>query len=136
MPQAPSSYSISEADVFSRGSLNFTYELLRKTDAELALTIRNIIHNDPLPKDTGEIDNKNSDHFRVGLDSFQIRAIVEGLMLQDQKNAGTQNIGQAIMAKALIDDWMKLARKMIAELPENQRPKDQRPEDQKPPGPL
>ncbi|WP_419904866.1 hypothetical protein [Kiloniella sp.] len=121
MTQAPSSYSTQDPDIFSRGSLNFTYELLKKSDAELALTIRNIIHGDPLPKGSEDLDTKDSDHFRVILDGMQVRSVLEGLTLQNQQNQGSQHIGQAIMAQALIEDWIKLAHQMISELPEDQR---------------
>ncbi|MEH6405236.1 MAG: hypothetical protein V7750_17815 [Sneathiella sp.] len=106
-----------EADVFSRGSLNLTYELIRKKDAELALTVRNISHEDPINVNSDPDKNRNSDFFRVALDSFQVRAVVENLMLQDDSEPG-----RAILAKVLMEDWMKLATKMIADLPDDQKP--------------
>ena len=106
-----------KADVFSRGSLNLTYELLRRKDAGLALIVHNLSHGDPLPKDIAAPDNKNSDYFQVGLDSFQVRAIVENLIKDDNGDPG-----RAVMAKALVEDWMKLARKMIADLPDGPAP--------------
>ena len=106
-----------EPDVFSRGSLNLTYEIIRKKDAELALTVRNISHEDPINADSEAAGNKNSDFFRVELNSFQVRAVVENLMLQDDSDPG-----RAILAKVLMEDWMRLANKMIADLPDDQRP--------------
>lgn len=113
----PSSYNISEPDIFSRGSLNLTYELIHGKDAELGLTVRNIVHGEALPKRPQDQDNKDSDYFRVGLDSFQVRAVVECLMKQEQEDPA-----RAMMAKALIEDWMQLAYKMVAELPDDQKP--------------
>ena len=107
----------SNLDVFSRGSLKLTYDLIRKDNAQLALIVRNIIGGEPLPKAPSEVGNKNSDHFKVALDSFQVRTIVEIIMGQADHDAG-----MAIMAKSLTQDWVALARKMIEELPEDERP--------------
>lgn len=116
------SYDTSDPDIFSRGSLKMTYDLLRKKDAILALNVRNIIHAEPLPKINEDTGNEHSDLFRVELDSFQVRAIVEGLMeLTQGETTGDDNPGMAVMAKTLVEDWIKLARKMIAELPEDQK---------------
>ena len=76
-------YNVSDADVFSRGSLKLSYDLLRKPNPALALQVRNIINGEALPK-AEDSENKNSDHFRVTLDSFQVRAVVEGLMEYNQ----------------------------------------------------
>ena len=109
--------------IFSRGSLKLTYDLIRPGNAQLALTVRNIIGGHAMPKDESQKDNPHSDHFRVELDSFQVRYIVEGLVEQLQKGAMSDtNPGQVIVAKALIEDWTALARKMIAELPADQAP--------------
>ena len=105
-------------DTFSRGSLQLTYDLIRPSNAQLALTVRNIIGGSPLPKDATDQNNPHSDYFHVTLDSFQVRHIVEGLMEQMKKSAiSNSNPGQAIIAKALIEEWVGLARKMFAELP-------------------
>ncbi|MBL4906360.1 MAG: hypothetical protein JKX94_02835 [Sneathiella sp.] len=117
MTDAPTADNAHEPDVFSRGSLTLTYELIRKSDAELALAVRNICQGDSLPRNPKAENNKNSDYFRVGLDSFQVRAIVEGLMTLENADPG-----RAILAKALIEDWMQLAQKMIDELPNEEKP--------------
>lgn len=106
-------------DVFSRGSLKLTYDALRPINPMLALQVRNIIHGEPLPKSENEQVNEHSDYFKVTLDSFQIRAIVEGLL---QCGEDESNKGLAIMAKSLQLDWVNLAHQMISELPEDQRP--------------
>jgi len=123
MSEYSPSFRIHAPDVFSRGSLKLTFDLIRKKDPQLALSVRNIIGGIPLPKAISQLDNQNSDHFRVALDSFQVRAIVESLMEYSKSEiTGNTNPGTAIMAKTLIEDWITLARRMIAELPENQRP--------------
>lgn len=114
---------IADTDVFSRGSLMFTFDILRKKDPQLALSIRNITSRDPLPKIAVQTDNKNSDHFKVDLDSFQVRSIVEVLLEYSENGIdGNNNAGIAVVAKTLMQDWMALARKMIDELPNDQKP--------------
>ncbi len=116
-------YKVSDADIFSRGSLKLSYDLLRPSNPALALQVRNIINGEPLPKEEGEDHNKNSDHFRVTIDSFQVRAVVEGLMAYNQDELlAKKQPGLAVMAKALMEDWIVLAHKMVSELPANQRP--------------
>lgn len=116
-------YDTSEADIFSRGSLQLTFDLIRKVDPSLALQVRNIVSGEPLSRLESGLDTKNADHFRIGLDSFQVRAIVESLVTQSKAPSNaTTNPGMVVVATALIDDWIKLAHKMIAELPENERP--------------
>lgn len=113
----------SSADVFSRGSLTLTYELLRKAHPQLALTVRNISQSEPLPDKSADKDNKHTDCFRVELESLQVREVVEALVAASQDGwDGMDNLGRAIMAKALIDEWLALAQKMVADLPEDQRP--------------
>ena len=104
----------SDPYIFSRGSLKLTYDLLRKSSPALALTIRNIISSDPLPKLDGDIDNPLTDCFLVELDSFQVRAVVEGLASRGHDDRSAQ--GLAVVAQALVEDWMVLAHAMIAEL--------------------
>jgi len=123
MSEESQQYKASDADVFSRGSLKLSYDLLRASNPALALQVRNIISGEPLPKEGADSDNKNSDHFRVTLDSFQVRAVVEGLMTYNQNEIlAKQQPGLAVMAKALMEDWIVLAKKMISELPADQRP--------------
>ena len=122
IPSAPAP-SLSDADVFSRGSLQLTYNLLRKQNPALALVVRNIIQGATLEYDTVEPNNKNTDHFQVTLDSFQVRAVVEGLMSYgSMEPEASPQAGIMIMAKTLIEDWMALAHKMISELPAEQKP--------------
>ncbi|MBL4795066.1 MAG: hypothetical protein JKY24_06115 [Pseudomonadales bacterium] len=109
--------AVKEPDVFSRGGLKLTYDLIRKKNARLALDLLNILGGEPIPKEPDDVDNKHSDEFRVDLDSFQVRAVVEALMEYQEADPGV-----AIMAKTLIEDWTALAHKMVAELPDDQKP--------------
>jgi len=123
MSQDKQSDKPSDANVFSRGSLKLSYELLRKSNPALALEVRNIIAGKALSKVGSELENKNNDYFRVSLDSFQVRAVVEGLMAFNQNEILVkQQPGLSVMAKALMEDWMVLAHKMVSELPIEQRP--------------
>ncbi len=117
MTEAGADYAATDPDVFSRGSLSLTYELLRSRDAELALVVRNICHSEPLPKGPNVPQNKNSDYFKVTLDSLQVRAIVENLHVEEQNDPG-----RMVMAQALMEDWMNLARKMISDLLDEEKP--------------
>lgn len=108
------------ADVFSRGSLKLTYDVLRGVNPSLALLVRNISLGEPLPKDDKEQGNPHTDYFLVTLDSFQVRDVVENLVAYTQSDQAQK--GLSIMATALIDEWLELANKMIQELPEDQRP--------------
>ncbi len=123
MSQDSERFQVSDPDVFSRGSLKLSYDLLRHTNPALALQVRNIVSGEALPKDDATDENLNSDHFRVTLDSFQVRAVVEGLMQYNQDELlAKKQPGLAVMAKALMEDWIVLARKMISELPDSQKP--------------
>lgn len=129
MTEENSAYTISDPDVFSRGSLKLTYDMVRSKNAQLALTVRNITGGEPLPRQDQDSDSKYADYFRVELDSFQVRAIVEALMEQVQESAQRpDNPGAMIVAKTLIDEWLALARKMFAELPDDQKPSGLMPE--------
>jgi hypothetical protein len=110
----------SDPYTFSRGSLKLTYDLLRKRRPALALTIRNITSTEPLPKLEGDIDNPLTDCFIITLNAFQVRAVVDGLARGGGHDASVE--GLAIVAQALVEDWMALARAMISEQPEDERP--------------
>jgi hypothetical protein len=123
MSQDNEDFKVSDSYVFSRGSLKLTYDLLRQSNPALALQVRNIVSGEALPKADANEGNENSDHFKVTLDSFQVRAVVEGLMQYNQDELlAKKQPGLAVMAKALMDDWIVLARKMVSELPVDQRP--------------
>jgi hypothetical protein len=107
----------SDPYIFSRGSLKLTYDLLRKGNPALALSIRNITSTVPLSKLDGDVDNPLTDCFLIDLDSFEIRTVVEGLIERSHVKT-IDDAGMKVVAQALIEDWMALARAMIAELSE------------------
>lgn len=120
----------SDPYIFSRGSLKLTYDLLRKENPGLALTIRNIIATEPLTKLDGDVDNPLTDCFLIDLDSFQVRAVVEGLVSRCQND--TSSKGVAIVAHALTEDWTALAYAMVAELSESKNLESTRSEKNRP----
>jgi hypothetical protein len=111
----------SDPYIFSRGSLKLTYDLLRKVNPSLALTVRNITSLSPLPKLEGDVNNEITDCFLVDLDSFQVRAVVESL-LKRSHIAKQDESGMKVVAEALIEDWLALAHAMVDELTEGQKP--------------
>lgn len=112
--------TVQEANVFSRGSLAHTFNLIRKSNPLLALTVRNITGGTPLPKTDIQPDNKHTDYFVVTLDSFQVREIVETLNAFVQ--TADEDSGAAVVARTLTEDWLRLAHKMISELPDSNKP--------------
>ena len=120
MPDQSSQF-LQDPYVFSRGSLTLTYEQLRKSKPALALIVRNIANGVPLEKSNEQTNNKHSDHFRITLDSFQVREVVETLVSNAQGQPDEKS-GINIMLKALLEDWLALARRMLEELPPEQRP--------------
>ena len=111
-PDKPTSIT-QDPYIFSRGSLVHTFDLIRKKDPQLALIIRNFTCGTPLPKLEVQPDNKHTDFFKVELDSLQVRAIVEALM--DYEQGESSDSGAAVVARTLMQDWMRLAHKMISE---------------------
>jgi hypothetical protein len=107
-----------EVDVFSRGSIQITFEFLRKRNPRLALAVRNLAGGEPLAKDYEErLDDKNTDHFRVELDSHDVREVVEELMTFTRPDAvGLHNSGVNIMVRTLMQDWLSFAHQMVANL--------------------
>lgn len=109
---SPDSASPHNPKVFSRGSIQLTYDLLRPINPQLALTVRNLIHEAPV---VGRSDNKNAEHFQVDLDSFDVRSIVESISAYLENPKNKMNQGMLIMAKALLEDWIALASQMLAD---------------------
>jgi tRNA(Ile)-lysidine synthase TilS/MesJ len=107
-----------EVDVFSRGSIQMTFELLRKSNPRLALAVRNIAGGEPLSKNFDDLlDDKNSDHFRVEMDSKEVREVVEELMFFTHPDAvDINNPSVNILARTLMQDWLLLAHQMVVKL--------------------
>ena len=111
-------------NAFSRASLDISYNLLRKKEPQLALTIRNILFQQPLEKSQQQIDNKTTDQFLVSLDSFQVRKIVETLMEVLNESSKTHSedntsIFRPILIQSIINEWTVLAKAMFDEYQKN-----------------
>lgn len=107
---------VSQPEVFSRASLLMTFDLLRKKKPQLALDVRNIVGGEPVyPGDDGD---RNSECFKVDLSSQQLREIVQGLMEFTYPDAvDLRNPEINIMARALMQDWLLLAHRCVANDP-------------------
>lgn len=107
---------VSQPEVFSRASLLMTFDLLRKKKPQLALDVRNIVGGDPVYD--GDDGDRNSECYRVELSSQQLREIVQGLMEFTYPNAvDLKNPEINIMARALMQDWLLLAHRSVANDP-------------------
>jgi hypothetical protein len=102
-----------EVDIFSKGCLQLTFELLRHKSPELALTVRNITLGDPTPTEFDDEVDGPSHYFRVTLANKQVSAIIEELMSFTQPEAvDIQNPSINIMARSLMQDWLMLAQQV------------------------
>ena len=108
----------------SRASLDISYNLLRKVEPQLALTIRNILFQAPIEKRPEQADNKNTDLFEVSLDTLQVRKIVETLM--DILNQSTQthdedntSLFRPVIVQSIINEWTVLAKNMFDDYQRN-----------------
>jgi len=112
--------SISKDKLFSRASLDMSYNLLRKKDPQLALTIRNILFNQPVDKKSEQPDNKNTDSFLVDLDTFAVRKVVETLMevLKESSETHTDDntsLFRPVLIESIMSEWTALAKCMFDE---------------------
>ncbi|NKB34462.1 MAG: hypothetical protein GKR91_15325 [Pseudomonadales bacterium] len=124
-----------DVTVFSRASLQLTFDLLRSKTPQLALDVRNLTGSDPLPRAPEDGDDKNGDNFRVSLDLNKVRAVVQGLMEFTQPDAvDIKNPEINIMARALMQDWLILAHHLMSSQPLNPDLKED--QDQEPPKPM
>jgi len=117
--------------IFSRATLDISYNLLRKNHPQLALTIRNILFQQPVKKNSDQADNKVSDHFLVELTSYDVRNIIESLMQilneANATNAAKNNaedntsIFRPILIQSIINEWTVLAKSMFDEYQRNKK---------------
>ena len=112
---------------FSRASLDISYNLLRKVEPQLALTIRNILFQEPLEKRPEQAKNKNTDLFEVSLDTLQIRKIVEALMEILNQSSQTHDedntsLFRPVIIQSIINEWTVLAKNMFDEYQKNKKP--------------
>ena len=123
-----------DVSLFSRASLQLTFDLLRKNHPQLALEVRNITGGTPHSRDPDAGDDRNGDNFRVDLPSQRVREVVQGLMEFTQPDAvDICNPEINIMARTLMQDWLILAHKLVASQPlfpelEPQAPKSPNPQ--------
>ncbi len=107
-----------DVTIFSRASLQLSFDLVRKKSPQLALDVRDITGGDSLPRASEDGDGPNGDNFRVGLGLLQVRAVVQGLMEFTQPDAvDIQNPEINIMARALMQDWLVLAYHQMSSQP-------------------
>jgi len=107
------------ADEFNRGVLDMTFTMLRDKDPKLALLIRNNLFNVAVIKSNDTPDNKNADTFKINLDSFQVRAIVEHLneiLEESQKLDPSKNtsIFRPVLIESIMNEWLNLATLMFS----------------------
>lgn len=116
--------SNSQNNIFSRASLDISYNLLRHKEPQLALTIRNILFQEPIKKRPEQVDIKHTDNFIVSLDTFQVRKIVETLMIILNESAKTHNedntsLFRPALIQSMINEWTVLAKNMFDEYQQN-----------------
>jgi len=114
----------SKENIFTRASLDISYQLLRKKEPQLALTIRNLLFKQPIEKTDDQADNKNSDSFVVELDTYSVRNIVEALMgvLKESSETHTNDntsLFRPILIQSIINEWTVLAKFMFDEYQKN-----------------
>ena len=107
------------ADVFSRGGLEQTFRLLRKSHPALALTVQNVLHQIPIKKPEEFAGDRRTDNFLIDLEGEQIQAILEALVsLADVNklrkiNGNVTELGNLVIVKSLIQDWILVAQAYI-----------------------
>ena len=107
---------VSQPEIFSRASLLMTFDLLRRKKPQLALDVRNIAGGEPVYH--GDDGDRNSECYRVELSSQQLGEIVQGLMEFTTPDAvDLKNPEINIMARALMQDWLLLAHRSVANDP-------------------
>jgi hypothetical protein len=101
--------------IFNRGSLELTCTLIKSTLPEITQALDAILTNKPILSPQFSAENIHQDRFYVSLNSRQVRAIVEVLLeIINGSNDNTQ--GMCVLAKSLLEEWMKLATAMMLEL--------------------
>ena len=114
----------SQNNIFSRATLDISYSLLRQKEPQLALTIRNILFQEPIEKLPEQVDIKHTDNFIVSLDTLQIRKIVETLMIILNESSKTHNedntsLFRPSLIQSMINEWTVLAKDMFDEYQKN-----------------
>jgi len=102
--------------IFNRGSLELTYTLIKSKKPEIALELKNILGNNPVCSAQFRAQNINQENFYVFLNSRQVRSVVEVLLDVINMPHDDNTLGMNVLAKSLLEEWMKLATAMMREL--------------------
>lgn len=102
--------------IFNRGSLELTSTLIKSTLPEIAQDLDVILTNKPILSTQFSAPNIHQDKFYVSLNSRQVRCIVEALLLMINGSNDVNTQGISVLAKSLLEEWMKLATAMMLEL--------------------
>ena len=106
MSDPPESSRI-HAEVFSRGSLQMTYTLLRRRNPSLALSVRNVLGEEPV----AEVSSQKQELYRVTLKDEAVGDVVREL-IATLAEASTNELdkGQIVMARSLLAEWFALGK--------------------------
>lgn len=109
-------YNCALPQVFSRGALQQTFRLLRNSHPALALKVQNIMSQAAIEKPEEFDGDPRTDNFEINLDGEDLQAILESLVsMADLNKLRTLNsnvteLGNLVIVKALIQDWIDVAR--------------------------
>jgi len=102
--------------VFNRGSLELTCKLINFHEPEITQAIQSILANKPICSTQFKAHNIHQDNFYVSLNARQVRAIIEVLSDVINEPEDVKILGKRVLAKSLLEEWMKLATAMMLEL--------------------
>jgi len=109
-------YNCALPQVFSRGALLQTFRLLRKSHPSLALKVQNILSQNSIPKPEEFAGDPRTDNFEVNLNGEDLQAILQALVSMADLNklrtlrGNVTELGNLVIVKALIQDWIEVAR--------------------------
>lgn len=99
-------------EVFSRGALQLTFQILRKKKPAIALEIQNCLAVCPLEKPLEIDDIPATDHFKVDLEAETLRDLLFGLselVDEGENSAEFKDLGNMVTLRTLITDWLAYA---------------------------
>ncbi|MBU3070802.1 hypothetical protein KOI40_13300 [Aestuariicella sp. G3-2] len=120
-------------DLFSRGSLELTFRLLRDQNAQLALEVQNLLQgqkaepqairqtystDDPFYKARRFPSDPAADHFYVTLSPQSVGKVVDTLtrLGQELLESSCRGNGKLLVIKTLMRDWINLAEWIILQV--------------------
>lgn len=104
-----------DVNELSRGSLQLTFDLLRKAEPELALKVRNEMTRTSASERERGSENIHTQTFYVTLELETIQDIIQALIDKTEAPSHPGNIGAQVMAKALLKEWLHLAQSFLGE---------------------